>query len=44
MEKVFGGLDQYQPGKGDWFDWPWCQAVRRESEAVLSGHQGGKKP
>src|SRR5262249_40026190 len=44
MEKVFGGLDQYQPGKGDWSDWPWCQAVRREAEAVLSGHQAGKKP
>jgi eukaryotic-like serine/threonine-protein kinase len=44
MEKVFGGLDQYQPGKGEWFDWTWCQVVRREAEAVLSGNDAGKKP
>ena len=41
MEKVFGGLDRYQPGKGDWFDWPLCQAVRREAEAVLKGDKAG---
>jgi WD40 repeat protein/serine/threonine protein kinase len=45
MEKVFGGLDQYQPGKGwEWSHWPWCQVVRREAEAVLSGNEPGKKP
>jgi WD40 repeat protein/Flp pilus assembly protein TadD len=38
MEKTFGGLDQYQPGKGEWFDWPRCQVVRREAEAVLKGN------
>jgi hypothetical protein len=39
MEKTFGGLDQYQPGKGwDWSDWPLCQVVRREAEAVLKGN------
>jgi tetratricopeptide (TPR) repeat protein len=37
MEKTFGGLDKYQAGKGDWSDWPWCQVVRREAEAVLKG-------
>jgi hypothetical protein len=40
-ERVFGGLDQYQPGKGDWFDWSWCQVVRREAEAVLKGSPPG---
>ena len=35
MEKVFGGLDKYQPGKGAWFDWPLCQVVRREAGALL---------
>jgi hypothetical protein len=44
MEMAFGGLDRYQPGKGDWFDWPWCQVVRREAEAVLGGNEAGKKP
>jgi WD40 repeat protein/tetratricopeptide (TPR) repeat protein len=44
MEKTFGGLDQYQPGKGEWFDWAWCQVVRREAEAVRSGTGPGKKP
>jgi len=44
MEMVFGGLDQYQPGKGEWFDWSWCQVVRREAEAVLRGNGAGKKP
>jgi WD40 repeat protein len=45
MEKSFGGPDQYQPGKGwHWFDWPLCQAVRREAEARLSGKEPGKKP
>jgi len=43
MEKVFGGLDKYQPGKGEWFDWPWCQVVRREAEALLSGNEAKKK-
>jgi WD40 repeat protein/tetratricopeptide (TPR) repeat protein len=39
MEKTFGGLDQYQPGKGwDWYDWPMCQVVRREAEALLKGN------
>jgi WD40 repeat protein/Flp pilus assembly protein TadD len=45
MKKMFGGLDQYQPGKSwYWSDWPWCQAVRREAEALLSGNEAGKKP
>jgi WD40 repeat protein/serine/threonine protein kinase len=44
MEKVFGGLDNYQPGKREWFDWPWCQVIRREAEALLSGNKTGKKP
>jgi tetratricopeptide (TPR) repeat protein len=45
MEKMFGGLDQYQPGKSwYWSDWPWCQVVRREAEAVLSGNGAEKKP
>jgi hypothetical protein len=35
MEKVFGGLEEYQPGKGEWYYWPWCQVVRREAEALL---------
>jgi WD40 repeat protein len=44
MEKVFGGVDQFQAGKGEWFDWPWCQVVRREAEALLRGNEAGKKP
>ena len=44
MEKAFGGLDRYQPGKGDWSGWAWCQLVRREAEAVLSAKDPGKKP
>jgi WD40 repeat protein/tetratricopeptide (TPR) repeat protein len=44
MEKTFGGLDQYQAGKGDWFDWSWCQVVRRGAEALLSGNEAEKKP
>ena len=44
MEMVFGGLGKYQPGKGEWFDWSWCQVVRREAEAVLRGNGAGKKP
>jgi tetratricopeptide (TPR) repeat protein len=44
MEKVFGGLDEYQASTGDWFDWLWCQVVRREAEALLSGNEAGKKP
>jgi eukaryotic-like serine/threonine-protein kinase len=44
MEKVFGGLDRYQPGKGDWFDWPWCQVVRREAEAVLGNARPLENP
>jgi WD40 repeat protein len=38
MEKVFGGRDRYQPGKGEWYYWPWCQVVRREAEALLKGN------
>jgi tetratricopeptide (TPR) repeat protein len=39
MEKTFGGLDKYQPGKGwEWYNWPWCQVVRREAEARLKGN------
>jgi WD40 repeat protein/serine/threonine protein kinase/tetratricopeptide (TPR) repeat protein len=34
MEKEFGGLDRFQPGKGRWFAWPYCQVIRREAEAV----------
>jgi tetratricopeptide (TPR) repeat protein len=44
MEKTFGGLDNFQAGKGDWMDWPWCQVVRREAEALLSGTGAGRKP
>jgi WD40 repeat protein len=41
MEKVFGGLNSYQPGKGNWYDWPLCQALRREAEAVPKGNKAG---
>jgi eukaryotic-like serine/threonine-protein kinase len=44
MEKTFGGLDQYQPGKGwDWYDWPWCQLVRREAEGLINGRAAAPK-
>jgi WD40 repeat protein/serine/threonine protein kinase len=44
MERAFGGRDNYQPGRGDWFDWAWCQVVRREAEAQLRGNERGKQP
>src|SRR5262245_28582982 len=44
MERAFGGLDRYQPGKGEWGDWAWCQAIRREAEALLVGSESDKKP
>jgi len=44
MEQYFGGLDQYQPGKGEWYQWLWCQVIRREAEALLGGNEPGKKP
>jgi WD40 repeat protein len=44
MEKVFGGLDQYQPGKGwDWSHWAWCQVVRREAEVLIKGKAAGPR-
>jgi tetratricopeptide (TPR) repeat protein len=36
VETEFGSLDRYQPGKGRWFAWPYCQVIRREAEAVLA--------
>jgi tetratricopeptide (TPR) repeat protein len=35
MEQLFGGLDQYQPGRGEWYAWPRCQVIRREAEALI---------
>jgi WD40 repeat protein/serine/threonine protein kinase len=44
VETEFGSLDRYQPGKGWWYAWPYCQVLRREAEAVLNGRKPAKKP
>jgi WD40 repeat protein len=44
LEKEFGALDHYQPGKGHWMGWLRCQVLRREAEAVLQGKEAGTKP
>jgi tetratricopeptide (TPR) repeat protein len=36
VEAEFESLDQYRPGKGRWFGWPYCQVLRREAEALLA--------
>jgi WD40 repeat protein/serine/threonine protein kinase len=44
MEREFGSLDRYQPGKGRWFGWLYCQVIRREAEAVLNGGKPAANP
>jgi hypothetical protein len=36
IETEFGSLDEYQPGKGRWYAWPYCQVLRREAKAALA--------
>jgi tetratricopeptide (TPR) repeat protein len=44
IEIHFGSRDRFQPGKGHWSEWPWCQVLRREAESVLKNAAGPVQP